>query len=116
MTVSSTARQALYTEVLTALHNEAIFLPLTGKRQTAVTNKRVSGFKFGFMEYDLPLANMYPTPAKEDKLDDAALVAIIIGAAVAVILLAVVMMMYKAEKGGKPIFTPTDKGAGSAQA
>ena len=52
------ARQALYTEGLTTLHDEAIFLPLTGKRQTAVANKRVSGFKFGFLEYDFPLANL----------------------------------------------------------
>lgn len=37
-TVDPTARQDLYNEVLTTLHNEAIFLPLTAKRQTAVTN------------------------------------------------------------------------------
>ena len=61
-TLDATARQALYTEVLTALHDEAIFLPLTAKQQTAVTSKGVSGFQFGFMEYDLPLANLYPTP------------------------------------------------------
>ena len=57
-TVDKAARQALYTEVLTTLHDEAIFLPLTGKRQTAVANKRVSGFEFGFLEYDFPLANL----------------------------------------------------------
>ena len=51
----------MYTEVLTALHDEAIFLPLTAKRQTAVTNSGVSGFKFGFMEFDLPLANLHPS-------------------------------------------------------
>ena len=44
--------------MLTTLHDEAIFLPLTGKRQTAVANKRVSGFEFGFLEYDFPLANL----------------------------------------------------------
>jgi len=59
--IDTTARQALYTEVLTTLHDEAIFLPITAKRQIAVTNQRVSGFQFGFMEYDLPLANLYPT-------------------------------------------------------
>ena len=61
-TIDATARQALYTEVLTALHTEAIFLPITAKKQTAVTNERVSGFEFGYMEYDLPLANLYPSP------------------------------------------------------
>jgi ABC-type transport system substrate-binding protein len=59
--IDTTARQALYTEVLTTLHDEAIFLPITAKRQIAVTNQRVSGFQFGFMEYDLPLANLYPS-------------------------------------------------------
>ena len=62
-TLDATARQALYTEVLTALHDEAIFLPLTSKQQTAVTSKGVSGFQFGYMEFDLPLANLYPSPA-----------------------------------------------------
>jgi hypothetical protein len=61
--VDPVAREAVYTEVLTALHDEAIFLPLTAKRQTAVTNKGVAGFKFGFMEYDLPLANLHPSDA-----------------------------------------------------
>ena len=42
-----TAREAAYSKVLTALHDEAIFLPITAKRQTAVTNTRVSGFRFG---------------------------------------------------------------------
>jgi len=66
-TLDASARQAAYTEVLTTLHNEAIFLPLTAKRQTAVTNKRVSGFEFGYMEYDLPLANLYPTTGHSAK-------------------------------------------------
>jgi len=65
--LDATARQAAYTEVLTTLHNEAIFLPMTHKRQTAVTNKRVSGFQFGYMEYDLPLANLSPTTGHSSK-------------------------------------------------
>ena len=56
--VDPAARTALYSEVLTTLHNEAIFLPLTAKRNTAVTSKRVGGFKFGYMEYDLPLTEL----------------------------------------------------------
>jgi len=60
-TIDKTAREALYSEVLTTLHDEAIFLPITAKRQTAVTNARVSGFQFGYMEFDFPLANLHPT-------------------------------------------------------
>jgi len=59
--VDPTAREDLYSEVLTTLHDEAIFMPLTAKRQTAVTNTRVAGFEFGFMEYDMPLANLHPS-------------------------------------------------------
>ena len=59
--VDPVAREAVYTEVFTTLHDEAIFLPLTAKQQTAVTNTGVSGFKFGFMEFDLPLANLHPS-------------------------------------------------------
>ena len=62
-TVDPAARTALYSEVLTTLHNEAIFLPLTAKRNTAVTSTGVAGFKFGYMEYDLPLANLHPSDA-----------------------------------------------------
>merc|ERR1712032_1592594 len=54
-------REDLYAEVLTTIHDEAIFLPLTAKKNTAVTNTRVSGFKFGYMEFDLPLSNLQPT-------------------------------------------------------
>jgi ABC-type transport system substrate-binding protein len=63
--IDRTAREAAYTEVLTTLHNEAIFVPLTAKRQTAVTSKSVSGFEFGHMEFDFPLANLSPTPQDE---------------------------------------------------
>ena len=58
---SKTEREAAYSEILTTLHDEAVFLPITAKRQVAVTNKAVSGFRFGYMEFDLPLANLYPT-------------------------------------------------------
>ena len=66
--VDPVAREAVYAEILTALHDEAIFLPLTAKRQTAVTNTDVGGFKFGFSEFDLPLANLHPkcSPEEED--------------------------------------------------
>jgi len=55
------SRDSLYATVLRTLHDEAVFLPITAKRQTAATNVRVSGFQFGYMEFDLPLANLFPT-------------------------------------------------------
>ena len=105
--VDPVAREAVYTEVLTALHDEAIFLPLTAKRQTAVTNAGVSGFKFGFMEFDLPLANLRPT-SFTDSLTDGEVAGIAVGAALAVALLAMcffVCCLIAREKKGKPVFS-----------
>ena len=102
------AREAVYTKVLTTLHDEAIFLPLTAKLQTAVTNTGVSGFKFGFMEFDLPLANLYPTPESSNSLTDGETAGIAVGAALGVALLALmtcVCVLIAHEKKGKPIFS-----------
>ena len=98
----------MYTKVLTTLHDEAIFLPLTAKLQTAVTNTGVSGFKFGFMEFDLPLANLYPTPESSNSLTDGETAGIAVGAALGVALLALmtcVCVLIAHEKKGKPIFS-----------
>ena len=124
--VDPVAREAVYTEVLTALHDEAIFLPLTAKRQTAVTNTGVSGFKFGFMEFDLPLANLYPTrsppppprlpglpdglpgPTHSDSLSDGETAGIAVGAVLGIALLALlafVAVLIAREKRGQPIFS-----------
>ena len=99
-----TARDNLYSQVLTALHDEAIFLPITAKKQTAVTNKRVAGFRFGYMEFDLPLANLKPAPAESSSNSDVT-VAVAVGAAVAVVLLLLILYLVCKEKQGKPVFT-----------
>jgi len=107
-------REAVYSEVLTTLHDEAIFLPLSAKRQTAVTNTRVSGFQFGYMEFDLPLANLYATPPPppppavetEEVLSTGAIVGIAVACVFAVLFCMVLTWVIMREKAGKPIFTP----------
>ena len=94
------AREKKYSDVLTALHDEAIFLPITAKRQTAVTNKRVGGFQFGYMEFDLPLANLYPASTLPTWG-----IATIIGAVVAAALLGFLVYIIMKEKKGTPVFT-----------
>merc|ERR1711988_1610184 len=120
-TVYSTARTALYTEVLTALHDEAIFLPLTAKRQTAVTSTSVSGFQFGYMEYDLPLANLFPTPPPppppptppfaddDDDLPTWALALIIVFSVLFVVITSFTVFMFIREKKGMPIFNALEE-------
>lgn len=110
-TKDKAAREQKYTQVLTALHNEAIFLPITAKRQTAVTNKRVGGFQFGYMEFDLPLANLYPASTMPEWV-----LAVIIGGVVVALLVIFLLYIISKEKSGKPVFTslsppPTAGGA-----
>jgi len=104
-------RQSKYTEILSTLHAEAIFLPVSALRQTAVANKRVSGFAFGFMEFDFPLANLYPTPPTsesddDDSLSNAAIAGIAVAAGIAALLMVCVLALVMKEKSGTPIFTP----------
>ena len=110
-------REAAYADVLTTLHREAIFLPITAKRNVAVTNKRVSGFKFGYMEYDLPLPNLYPTPSPPspdmddddgDSLSGGAIAGIVIGSVFGAALLVFAIVLIAFEKKGKPIFVNLD--------
>jgi len=106
-TVNKTVRDNLYSTVLTTLHDEAIFLPITAKRQTAVTNVRVSGFKFGYMEFDLPLANLYPTPpaSEDDSLPDWGIAVILLVSVVLGLVLIVTALIIVRERQGNPVFT-----------
>merc|ERR1719446_72123 len=113
-TTDPVARQDAYTNVLTTLHNEAVFLPLTAKRNVAVTNERVSGFKFGAGEFDIPLAQLYPTPPKSDDGDDEelptwGLILIIVVSVLFAGVFALTMYMICREKQGKPIFNPLEE-------
>merc|ERR1719482_151278 len=49
--VDDNARQIAYTNVLNLIHEEAIFLPLTAKRNTAVVSERLTNFRFNPTEY-----------------------------------------------------------------
>lgn len=40
-------RQTLYTEILTTLHEECVYLPISYKREMAIFNKNVTGVTFG---------------------------------------------------------------------
>ena len=101
------AREGLYSEILTTLHDEAIFLPLTARRQTAVTSTKVAGFKFGWGEYDLPLANLHPASDSDD-MDTGVIVAIAIGAGLGALLCCMLIftcMLISKEKKGTPMFS-----------
>ena len=116
-TTDATLRQTRYNEIFSTLHSEAIFLPLTYKKQVAVTSTSVSGFRFGYQEYDLPLVNLHPTPAPAPpgsvasiintlfELPAGAIVGIIAAVVLAVLFFFCLVCLICREKAGKPIFT-----------
>lgn len=54
-----TERQALYKEILTRLHEEALYLPLTYESNKAIYNKSLKGVEFAPSQYEVPFAKMY---------------------------------------------------------
>jgi hypothetical protein len=111
-------QQDAYTDVLTLLNEEAVFLPISHKRQIAVTSKGVSGFQFGTTEYDIPVAQLFPTPppseADDDGLSSSALAGITVGALSGLGLLMLSTLLIVREKEGNPIFySPVAQSQGS---
>lgn len=66
--VGEAERHAAFTEVMTILNDEAIFLPLTAKRNLAVTSNRLAGFHFSGMEFSTGsvVAGLTLAPSAED--------------------------------------------------
>ena len=104
-------RQTSFNTLIQTLHEEAIFLPLTAKRNTAVTNKGVSGFQFSPTEYGSAsvIASLYPTPTT-NSLSGNAIAGITIGVIIGVALLSFIALLISREKQGTPLFTSLDSG------
>ena len=54
-----TKRQELYTYVLTRLHEDAVYIPLTYECNKALNTADLQGVHFGTDQYDVPFADMY---------------------------------------------------------
>ena len=54
-----TERQELYTFVLTRLHEDAVYIPLTHECNKALYTSELQGVHFGSDQYDVPFADMY---------------------------------------------------------
>ena len=97
-----------------------MFLPLTRKKNIAVVNSRVSGFKFGAMEFDIPIHELYPTPLPKPpdspepwQLPFGAIFGIVVGVVALLAALSFLYVLIAREKRGEPIFMkippePTD--------
>ena len=52
-------RQEMYTQVLTYLHEECVYLPLTYSRTKAVHSSDLKGVTFNVSQYEIPFEKMY---------------------------------------------------------
>lgn len=52
-------RQNLYTYILTTLHDEAVYIPLTYERNRAVFAKNLKGVTFNPSQFEIPFEKMY---------------------------------------------------------
>lgn len=52
-------RQSLYADILTIVHNEAVFIPLTNGHITVVAPASLQGISFKQTQYELPFERMY---------------------------------------------------------
>ncbi|MBM7702363.1 staphylopine-dependent metal ABC transporter substrate-binding lipoprotein [Metabacillus iocasae] len=52
-------RKALYGDILTMVHDEAVFIPLTNGHVTVVAPKELKGISFKQTQYELPFEQMY---------------------------------------------------------
>ena len=58
-TTDETERQELYSFVLTRLHEDAVYIPLTYECNKALYTSDLQGVHFGTDQYDVPFADMY---------------------------------------------------------
>ena len=58
-TTDETKRQELYEFVLTRLHEDAVYIPLTFECNKALYTSDLQGVHFGTDQYDVPFADMY---------------------------------------------------------
>lgn len=59
VSTDETARQSLYADILTIVHNEAVFIPLTNGNITVVAPAGLQGISFKQTQYELPFERMY---------------------------------------------------------
>ena len=62
LTTDETVRQKLYAEILTLLHEQAVYLPLTYPTNIMVHRENLLGTEFGPMQYDVLFEKMHWRP------------------------------------------------------
>ncbi|WP_296305320.1 nickel ABC transporter substrate-binding protein [uncultured Desulfovibrio sp.] len=52
-------RRAMYRDILTYVHDEGVYIPLTYSRTKAVYARRLKGVEFGLSQYEIPFEKMH---------------------------------------------------------
>jgi len=106
-------RASAWSAILTAVHAQAIYLPLSFVRNTAVVSRSVTGFEFGSLQFDIPLVQLQKggggggaAPSAAPTLPPGAVAAIVVLGVVGVVGLAIVAYMARRERAGSPLFHP----------
>ncbi len=102
--------------IMTAVHEQAIYLPLTFKTNVAVVSARVENFQFGASEFDIPVrqlrlagrnhAGMAGASQDSTGLSTGAIAGIVTACVVAAVAIVAVGCLIVREKRGNPFFGP----------
>ncbi|KAG7671861.1 putative Nickel-binding periplasmic protein [Nannochloris sp. 'desiccata'] len=107
-------RTELWKKILTAIHEQAIYLPISYLANTAVINRRLDGFEFGKSQFDIPahklrLAGQMSATNNENNssgLSGGAIAGIAIASCLALAALVALAVLIAREKRGSPVFAP----------
>ncbi len=114
-TMDESARAALWAKILTVVHEQAMFVPLSYFINVAIINNRYKNFAFGGQQWDLPLyrivdSQMLGAAARsQPKLSSGAIAAVTICGAIALLGLSAVAVLVVRERRGRPVFTPFEE-------
>jgi nickel transport system substrate-binding protein len=59
VSTDETKRQELYTDVLTRLHEDAVYIPITYECNKALFTSELKGVEFAQSQYEVPFTSMY---------------------------------------------------------
>lgn len=110
-------RAEMWRAILTAVHEQAIYLPLSLHSKVAVVNRRVDGFKFGEQQFDIPVrqlrirldpqaAQTFDSAGSDGGLSGGVIAGIVIACVVAVAAIVAIGILIAREKKGRPMFAP----------
>ena len=102
---------SLWAAILSGLHANAIYAPVSSVVNLAIVSKEIAGFRMGVQQFDLALALrsirlVGTTTGTSTPVDRNGVIAASVLAPVAALMALGVLYMVRRERAGKPLFTP----------